>query len=84
MVTIALNEPRKVGDEIEWLGARCQIIRAMSRAEWWHGVQQRRAMDAALGIQKHAGFYDTGTKEFRPTRDEPPAEFKYCYEVIRL
>jgi hypothetical protein len=79
--TVALNEPREIGDTIEWLGRPVRIVAKLSREEWWRGVQERRAQDAAHGHKGRAGMYDAETKEFRPTREAPPPECIYCYVV---
>lgn len=81
VTTVAISEPREIGATIDWLGRPVRIVAALTRAEWWRGVQERRAADAAHGHTGRSGLYDPTTKEFKPTREEPPPECIYCYVV---
>jgi hypothetical protein len=79
--TVALDEPHKIGDELEFLGRRYVITGEMSRADFVADQNRRRAMDRRHGRPKaRAGVYTVATREFVPGY-EVPRECEFCYRV---
>lgn len=79
--TVALSEPRTIGDIVELLGQRYRITAPLTREDYLRDLQQRRDWDRARGLPAaRAGTYAEETREFKPGR-EVPAECTHYYRV---
>lgn len=79
--TVALSEPRNVGDVVEFLGRRYRIVEPLTREAYLEDLFRRRAYDHHRGLRPaRAGIYIEKTREFKPG-SEVPAECTHYYRV---